>query len=103
MDLRARTFNFVFLDKVGKKLEAGTTGSTFDRPGKRADGLMLTRAEVSQYVYWLRSRRTVRSCYRYRRTPTAPDAGACRKRCLAPCLKYKRLPSSLHGIVFAMT
>jgi Domain of unknown function (DUF4263) len=27
-----------------------TTGSAFDRPGKRADGLMLTRAEVSQYV-----------------------------------------------------
>jgi hypothetical protein len=42
--------NYVFLDKVTKKLEARTTGSTFDRPGKRADGLMLTRAEVSQYV-----------------------------------------------------
>jgi hypothetical protein len=42
--------NYVFLDKVSDKLEARTTGSTFDRPGKRADGLMLTRAEVSQYV-----------------------------------------------------
>jgi hypothetical protein len=42
--------NYVFLDKVAKKLEAQTTGSTFDRPGKRTDGLLLTRAEVSQYV-----------------------------------------------------
>ncbi len=42
--------NYVFLDKVGAKLEASTTGSAFDRPGKRADGLMRTRAEVSQYV-----------------------------------------------------
>jgi hypothetical protein len=42
--------NYVFLNKVGKKLEAQTTGSTFDRFGKRADGLLLTRAEVSQYV-----------------------------------------------------
>jgi hypothetical protein len=42
--------NYVFLDKVAKKLEAVTTGHTFDRPGKRTDGLMLTRAEVSQYV-----------------------------------------------------
>lgn len=42
--------NYVFLSKVGKKLERVTTGSAFDRSGKRADGLMLTRAEVSQYV-----------------------------------------------------
>jgi hypothetical protein len=35
---------------VIKNLEARTTGSTFDRPGKRTDGLSLTRAEVSQYV-----------------------------------------------------
>jgi hypothetical protein len=42
--------NYIFLDKVGAKLEARTTGSTFDRPGKRADGLLRTRAEVSQYV-----------------------------------------------------
>jgi len=42
--------NYVFLDKVAAKLEASTTGSSFDRPGKRADGLMRTRAEVSQYV-----------------------------------------------------
>ena len=40
----------MFLDRVSKKLEAQTTGSTFDRPGKRSDGLMRTRAEVSQYV-----------------------------------------------------
>ena len=42
--------NYVFLNKVGKKLEATTTGSAFDRPGKRTDALLLTRAEVSQYV-----------------------------------------------------
>jgi hypothetical protein len=42
--------NYVFLDKVGSKLEARTTGSTFDRPGKTADALMRTRAAISQYV-----------------------------------------------------
>ena len=42
--------NYVFLNKVGKKLESVTTGSAFDRLGKRTDGLMLTRAEISQYV-----------------------------------------------------
>lgn len=42
--------NYVFLNKVGPKLEARTTGSAFDRPGKRTDALMKTRAEVSQYV-----------------------------------------------------
>jgi hypothetical protein len=42
--------NYVFLDKVAEKLEATTTGKTFDEHGKRADGLMYTRAEVSQYV-----------------------------------------------------
>ena len=42
--------NYVFLNKVGAKLETTTTGSAFDRAGKRADGLMMTRAEVSQYV-----------------------------------------------------
>lgn len=42
--------NYVFLDKVAKKLEAATSGSTFDKAGKRADGLMRTRAEISQYV-----------------------------------------------------
>jgi hypothetical protein len=42
--------NYVFVSKVGRKLEATTTGSAFDRSGKRADALMLTRAEVSQYV-----------------------------------------------------
>lgn len=42
--------NYVFLDKVGPKLEARTTGSAFDRPGKTADALMRTRAAISQYV-----------------------------------------------------
>lgn len=42
--------NYVFLDKVGPKLETATTGSAFDRGGKRIDALMRTRAEISQYV-----------------------------------------------------
>jgi hypothetical protein len=42
--------NYVFLDKVGPKLETVTTGNTFDRGGKRIDALMRTRAEISQYV-----------------------------------------------------
>ena len=42
--------NYVFLDPVGRKLEATTTGATFDRPGKRVDALMRTRAEISQFV-----------------------------------------------------
>jgi hypothetical protein len=42
--------NYIFLNKVSTKLETQTTGSAFDRPGKRADGLLRTRAEVSQYV-----------------------------------------------------
>lgn len=42
--------NYVFLDKVGPKLEARTTGNAFDTHGKTADGLMRTRAEISQYV-----------------------------------------------------
>jgi hypothetical protein len=42
--------NYVFLDKVGPKLEARTTGSSFDRFGKTADGLMRTRAAISQLV-----------------------------------------------------
>ena len=42
--------SYVFLDKVGPKLEARTTGSAFDRPGKTADALMRTRAAISQYV-----------------------------------------------------
>lgn len=42
--------NYVFLDKVGPKLETRTTGSAFDQPGKIADGLMRTRAEISQFV-----------------------------------------------------
>jgi Domain of unknown function (DUF4263) len=42
--------NYIFLDRVGPKLEARTTGNTFDRPGKTVDALMRTRAEISQYV-----------------------------------------------------
>lgn len=42
--------NYVFLDKVGPKLEARTTGNAFDQHGKTADALMRTRAEISQYV-----------------------------------------------------
>ena len=42
--------NYVFLDKVGSKLETVTTGSAFDQGGKRIDALMRTRAEISQYV-----------------------------------------------------
>lgn len=42
--------NYVFLDKVSKNLEATTTGNSFNRHGKRVDGLMLTRAQISQYV-----------------------------------------------------
>jgi hypothetical protein len=42
--------NYVFLGKVGPKLETVTTGSAFDRGGKRIDALMRTRAEISQYV-----------------------------------------------------
>jgi hypothetical protein len=71
----------VFLDKVSKKLEARTTGSTFDRPGKRADGLMLTRAEVSQYVL-VEIKKTAPRCYSM--TLTGPDAGVSRTNCLEP-------------------
>lgn len=42
--------NYVFLDKVGGKLETRTTGAAHLQPGKTADGLMRTRAEISQYV-----------------------------------------------------
>lgn len=42
--------NYIFLDGLGRKLEAATTGNTFDRSGKRADALMRTRAEISQFV-----------------------------------------------------
>jgi hypothetical protein len=42
--------NYVFLDKVGPKLETRTTGNAFDQHGKTADALMRTRAEISQYV-----------------------------------------------------
>ncbi len=42
--------NYVFLDRVTDTLEKTTTGSAFDKPGKRVDGLLYTRAEVSQYV-----------------------------------------------------
>jgi hypothetical protein len=42
--------NYVSLDKVGDSLESTTTGSSFDTAGKRADGLISTRAAISQYV-----------------------------------------------------
>lgn len=42
--------NYVFLDKVGPKLETKTTGAAHGAAGKTADGLMQTRAEISQYV-----------------------------------------------------
>ncbi|YBV98078.1 DUF4263 domain-containing protein [Phyllobacteriaceae bacterium JZ32] len=42
--------NYIFLDGLGGKLEKTTTGNAFDRSGKRADALMRTRAEISQFV-----------------------------------------------------
>jgi hypothetical protein len=42
--------NYVFLDKVGDKLEAPTTGASHEQSGKRVDALMRTRAMISQYV-----------------------------------------------------
>jgi len=42
--------NYVFLGKIGEKLETRTTGASFNRPGKRTDGFLRTRAEISQYV-----------------------------------------------------
>lgn len=43
--------NYIFLDKVNKKLETSTTGQTFEHSGKRVDALMRTKAEVSQTVF----------------------------------------------------
>ena len=42
--------NYVFLDKVGAKLEAVTTGASHEDDGNRVDALMRTRAAISQYV-----------------------------------------------------
>lgn len=42
--------NYIFLDKVGPKFEAITTGADFTTIGKRADGLAKTRAKISQSV-----------------------------------------------------
>ena len=42
--------NYVFLDKAGKKLESVVKGYDHLSHGKRVDGLMRTKAEVSQYV-----------------------------------------------------
>jgi hypothetical protein len=42
--------NYVFLNAVGPKLEARTTGNTYNRAGKTIDGFLMTRAAVSQYV-----------------------------------------------------
>ncbi len=41
---------FKFLTPVGEKLESMTTGATFNRAGKCVDGLLQTRAAVSQCV-----------------------------------------------------
>ena len=41
---------FVFFSPAGDKLESVTTGAAFDRSGKRADGLLRSRAAVSQCV-----------------------------------------------------
>lgn len=43
--------NYVSLDRASDTLTARTTGNEFDRRGKTADALMLTRAEVSQFVF----------------------------------------------------
>lgn len=43
--------NYIFLSKVGPKLETVTTGSRFDQRGKRAHALLRTKAQVSQYVF----------------------------------------------------
>ena len=43
--------HYVALDKAADTLMARTTGSEFDQPGKTADALMRTRAEVSQFVF----------------------------------------------------
>ena len=42
--------NYVFLDKVGAKLEAVTTGASHEDDGNRVDALMRTRAAISQYI-----------------------------------------------------
>lgn len=42
--------NYVFLDRVSDKFEATTTGSDAFTSGKRADGLAMTKAQVSQTV-----------------------------------------------------
>jgi hypothetical protein len=68
--------NYIFLDKVAVKLEAPTTGATFNHSGKRADGLMRTRAEVSQYVLVEIKRDDTTSS---KGKPTDPDAGRYRK------------------------
>ncbi|WP_299657063.1 Shedu anti-phage system protein SduA domain-containing protein [uncultured Jannaschia sp.] len=41
---------FVFFSPAGDKLEAVTTGAAFDLNGKRADGMLRSRAAVSQCV-----------------------------------------------------
>ncbi len=42
--------NYVFLDKIGDKLEAVTTGYSHTASGNRVDALMRTKAVISQYV-----------------------------------------------------
>ncbi len=90
--------NYVFLDRVGAKLEASTTGSTFDRPGKRADGLMRTRAEVSQYVLVEIKKDSTELLQKaiYRRA-----VGAFRTKFPAPLHRRKKLSSSSRVIASA--
>ncbi|MCW2282271.1 hypothetical protein M2323_000222 [Rhodoblastus acidophilus] len=92
--------NYVFLDKVSKKLEATTTGNTFDRPGKRADGLMLTRAEVSQYVLVEIKKAAPNSC---KKPFTEPGAGACLMRLLVPSRRFKKRPLNSGATTIAMS
>jgi hypothetical protein len=42
--------HYISLEKASKTLTARTTGNEFDRPGKTADALLRTRAEISQFV-----------------------------------------------------
>ena len=83
--------NYVFLDKVGPKLEARTTGNAFDTPGKTADALMRTRAEISNTCS-SKSKRVQRACCGKIRIE--PDVGQCLTNSPQPSRKRKRPRSS---------
>jgi hypothetical protein len=89
--------NYVFLDKAASKLEAVTTGSAFNRAGKRADGLMLTRAEVSQYVL-VEIKRTIRRSFRS--IHIVRVHGECRRNYRTQLRKAKKRYLNLQGAVF---